>query len=151
MAEPKLAIARPQRWDVRFGEDMTDKDVTRLLSNEPFKSIDPSKFPAATPLRGIMLNDTRIVHYSKGDLVVREGDYGSSAFLIMRGSVRVTLQNLPSEMLGRRQRERKTLMRSIAQLWTNPNLPEVRKSVSAKGQELGTRSTEGRETRIFLQ
>ena len=41
------------------------------------------------------------------DLIVREGDYGSSAFLIIQGSMRVTLESLPPETLGRKRRQRK--------------------------------------------
>src|SRR5262245_9823094 len=81
MSEFEIAIQRPQRWDEPFGE-MTDRDVDALLRIEPFHSIDVDAFPASLPLRGILLGDTRIVRYQAGDVVVREGDYGNSAFLI---------------------------------------------------------------------
>jgi Fe-S-cluster-containing dehydrogenase component/CRP-like cAMP-binding protein len=152
MAEAAPAIHRPQRWDVPFGEEMTEAAVDRLLSIEPFKSIDASKFPSSTPLRGILLNDTRIVRYNSGDLVVREGDYGGSAFLIMEGAVRVTLQSLPGQMLGRTEHKKKGLLASLAQLWTNPRLPEVRKAVRATaGQGVAQRHGGRGDGHIFLQ
>lgn len=152
MPEAPVAIQRPQRWDVPLDESMSDEDVDRLLSIEPFASIDPEKFPPSTPLRGILRNDCRIVKFGNGDLVVREGDYGSSAFLILDGSVRVTLESLPPETLGRKQRQRKGIFAAIAQLWTNPNQPEVRVyGEGGQDETLGEREAGEGERRVFLQ
>ncbi|MBI1368116.1 MAG: cyclic nucleotide-binding domain-containing protein [Planctomycetes bacterium] len=150
MPDATIAIQRPQRWDVPFDPDMTDADVDRLLSIEPFASIDPEKFPPSTPLHGILKNDARLVKFNDGDLIVREGDYGSSAFLILSGAVRVTLENLPNKMLGRRERERTGLLGAIAQLWTNPNKPEVRNYKRGGDDDVARRDEKG-ATRIFLQ
>src|SRR4051794_33160887 len=76
----EIAVARPQRWNEPFGE-MTERDVDRLLRVEPFRSIDASAFPPSLSLRGILLGDVRINWYEPGDVIVREGDYGNSAFL----------------------------------------------------------------------
>src|SRR5262245_25807212 len=100
MPELEITIHRPQRWDAPFGESMTDLEVERLLSVEPFRAADPAAFPPTLPLRGILRNDTRIVHYQRGDLIVREGDYGNSAFLILQGTVRVALEGLDPRLLG---------------------------------------------------
>ena len=70
MPELEIAIPRPRRWDVPFGQ-MTEADVDRLLAIEPFRGIDASAFPPTVPLRGIMMGDTRIGHYQAGDVVVR--------------------------------------------------------------------------------
>ncbi len=147
-----VGIDRPQRWDVQFGPDMTEADVDRLMETEPFASMDESKFPKATPLRGILLNDTRLVSCDNGDLIIRENDYGGSAFLILDGAVRVSLESLPPRMLGRRERQRKGLWSALSQLWTNPTQPEVRKQARARFDDsLGTREERGQATRIFLQ
>src|SRR3954466_12875073 len=114
MTELEIAITRPQRWDVPFGQ-MTDFDDDRLLSIEPFRSIDASTFPPTLPLRGILLGDTRIGHYQVGDVVVREGDYGNSAFLVLSGSVRVMLERLDPTLLGREAPPRRGWLQSIAQ------------------------------------
>src|SRR4051812_33396564 len=100
MPELEIAITRPQRWDVPFGR-MTDQDVDRLLAIEPFRSIDATAFPLTLPLRGILMGDARIGRYQAGDIVVREGDYGNSAFLVLSGSVRVMLERLDPTLLGR--------------------------------------------------
>ncbi len=153
MAETLIAIDRPQRWDVPFGPDMTEADVNRLLKVEPFKSIDPNKFPESTPLSGILANDTRLVKYKTGDLVVREGDYGHSAFLVLKGKVRVVLESLPPAVLGRQTRKRKGWWEALSQWWANPRLPEVRnlkKYEQAKADGTAQRSS-GDTVRVFLQ
>jgi len=152
MAEAPTVINRPQRWDTPFGTDMTDQEVDRVLSIEPFCHIDASKFPSSLSLRGIIANDTRIVRFDDGDIIVREGDYGHSAFLILKGSVRVVLDGLPPEVLGRREPHRRGLGASIAQLWSNHKLPEVR-NVALYGRKGGDANErgEGEEIRIFLQ
>ena len=152
MPELEVAISRPQRWDEPFGARMTDQDVNRLLSVDPFRGADPTAFPPTLPLRGILRNDTRIVHYKHGDLIVREGDYGHSAFMILDGTVRVALQSLDPKLLGRSEPPRPGWRRALAQLWENAKLPEVRRErpAAAFPDAVGTRK-EADQTRIFLQ
>ncbi len=134
MAEVE-AFERPARWDVPFSrelpnpadrQDMTEAEVDRLLRFEPFASMAPSVFPNHLPLRGIIQNDTRIRRYNKGDVVVRQGDYGNSAFLILKGRVRVILEGLSSETLGRRPPQRRSIVRELLQPLLNPRSPESR-------------------------
>src|ERR687898_458131 len=101
MADMEVAVTRPQRWDAPFGDPLGDAEVDRLLAVEPFRSIDPTRFPISSPLREILRNDARLLRLSAGDIVVREGDYGHSAFLILSGRVRVVLAGLSAESLGR--------------------------------------------------
>ena len=82
-------MARPQRWAQPFDSNMTDQDVDRLLSDSQLKDIDGEKFPKHIPLGGILKNDTRLVKFTPGEIVVREGDYGNSAFLVLSGKLRV--------------------------------------------------------------
>src|SRR3954465_12643020 len=151
MPELEIAIPRPQRWDVPFGQ-MTEMDVDRLLTIEPFRGIDASAFPPTVPLRGILRGDTRIGHYQTGDIVVREGDYGNSAFLVLSGSVRVMLERLDPTLLGREAPPRRGWLQSIAQLWQNSRVPEARTGNGAKfvESEAGSREEDG-ATRVFLQ
>jgi Fe-S-cluster-containing dehydrogenase component/CRP-like cAMP-binding protein len=137
---------------------MAEEDVNRLLTMPPLSTLDSSCFPSSIPLRGVLLNDTRLRRFERGDIIVREGDYGSSAFFVLRGSVRVILNSLPSEMLGRRVPHKKSLFGSLAQLWRRPAYPEVRDysgnrapsgSASAGVQ---ARKTKGEKTvHLFLQ
>ena len=151
MPQLEIEIPRPQRWDVPFGP-MTEQDVDRLLGIEPFCGIDATAFPPTLPLRGILMGDVRIGHYQAGDVVVREGDYGNSAFLVLSGSVRVVLERLDPTLLGRAERPRRGWLNAIAQLWQNSRVPEARITNGANGtaERTGSRDEDG-TTRIFLQ
>ena len=116
-------MQRPQRWDVPFGEHMQPTDVDRLLTIEPFVSMSAKRFPKHCSLPDILLNDARLVEFEPGDLIVREGDYGNSAFLILDGAVRVTLQSLPDETLGRKRRVRSGWLRAIGSPDRGDSLP----------------------------
>src|SRR5438552_16026658 len=121
MSAELVGIQRPQRWDTPFGPDMTDADVERVLTSAPFNQMDPERFSTALPLRGILRNDARLVRYQRGDIIVRAGDYLSSAFFILTGTCRLELegagQHVPDALLGRRSTQRKTLFEVVAQLW----------------------------------
>jgi Fe-S-cluster-containing dehydrogenase component/CRP-like cAMP-binding protein len=144
---------RPQRWDAAFDPEMTDSDVDRLVSVPPFSGMRPENFPARLSLRDVLKHDTRIQRYRRGEIVVREGDHGTSAFLVISGSVRAVLgPELPPSLLGRREPTRKGFFRVIAQLWANPNEPESFKPWQLKQDvRLGSRRDQGDEVRIFLQ
>jgi Fe-S-cluster-containing dehydrogenase component/CRP-like cAMP-binding protein len=152
-----MRIPRPKRWSVPFSERMTDGDVQTLFTNPAFSGIDASRFPPRLPLHGVLKNDTKLRSFEKGDIIVREGDYGNSAFLILYGSVRVVLDSLPARILGRQTPIKKTLFGSIAQLWRNSKIPEER-TVAANTLELESRMTRaklrtGRESRphVFVE
>jgi len=148
------SIQRPERWAIPFSSEMTDADVDRLLTIEPFASLDPTRFRGKVTLRGILKNDTRLLRCQPGDIVVRQGDWGNSAFLVVTGNVRVELgsaANLPSEILGHQPVRRKSLLQIIAQLWKNSSEPEVRDVAAYRGDpRIGTRGT-GEQTRVYLQ
>src|SRR6266700_7987486 len=118
-------VQRPQRWDTAFDPDMTDAVVDRLLAIAPFSQMDAERFPKRTPLREILRHDTSIRRYRKGEIIVRQGDYGTSAFLILSGTTRVVLKpDLPLSLLGRRPGSKKGLFRTLAQLWSSHKPPE---------------------------
>src|SRR5204862_2574054 len=117
-------VERPQRWDAAFDPAMTDADVDRLLAIPPFSKMSPENFPRRTPLREILRHDTSIRRYRKGEIIVRQGDYGTSAFLILSGTTRVVLKpDLPLSLLGRRPGSKKGLFRTLAQLWSSHKPP----------------------------
>ena len=141
---------RPQRWDEPFGENMTPNDVDFILEHSPFREMDEGLFPERLSLRDVIQNDCRINDYQEGDIVIREGDYGSSAFLVLNGSVDVSLTSLPEHLLGRAFPEKRGWFRAIAQLWSNHRAVEYRASANALGQSVGARKSKD-GTRIFLQ
>jgi len=130
---------------------MTPAAVEQLLQIAPFASMDAKKFPKHCSLPDILLNDARVINYQSGDIVVREGDYGNSAFLTLRGAVRVTLQSLPDEMLGRQERKHNGWLKALGNMMTGARYPEIRRYGEAQLDDaVGVRGT-GDGTRIFLQ
>ncbi len=121
-------LSIPERWagHRRFDDGMTWRDVRRVLQVPPFSSLDRDQFPKRLPLPGILLNDCRLRRLKRGDIVVRDKEYATSAFIILKGTVRVILPRNPlsEEEVGRPPGRRKTLWQSIAQLWTNHKVPE---------------------------
>lgn len=144
-------VQRPLRWDNPFSPDMSDADVDRLIGLEPFSNMDESAFPASSSLRDIIRNDTRVMRYSDGDIIVRKGDYGNSAFMVLSGSVRVVIEpDLPPEVIGRTVGKKKGFWGGLKQLWSNPHTAEFRDADRLKGGVPGARG-EGGETHVFLQ
>ncbi len=152
MPTAEATFARPNRWDVPFGERMTNRDVERLLGVEPFRSIDRARFPATLPLEGILLNDARIVEFDPGDLVVREGDYGNSAFMLLHGTLRVALESLSPDATGHPDQAKPSWFAALMQACSSQQLPEVRRPHRAevRDQEVGVRGA-GAQTHVFLQ
>ena len=144
--------SRPQRWDQPFGSEMTDADVERLLGVPEIQAIEADKFPSRISLAGILRNDARIMSYKAGDIVIREGDYGNSAFLVLNGSLRVVLApGLPGEMLGRRKIQKKNFWQALKQLWTQKTSPEFR-DVQRYDHKSGLReSAVPGSSHVFLQ
>ncbi|MFP6773676.1 MAG: cyclic nucleotide-binding domain-containing protein [Alphaproteobacteria bacterium] len=148
-----VTIQRPRRWDSPFSDHMGKTEVERVLSLELFRDMDPDRFPDTLSLAGIISNDTRVVNFQDGDIVMREGDYGNSAFLVIQGQVRVVLPpGLSETMLGRAPTAKKSLMQAVAQLWRNPPYAEVRKSYAGvESHGTASRASGDQQARIFLQ
>jgi Fe-S-cluster-containing dehydrogenase component/CRP-like cAMP-binding protein len=145
-------MQRPQRWDHPFDPNMSASAVDRILGVEPFRSMSTGAFPPAVSLRGILQNDCRLLELKSGDIIIREGEYGSSAFLILRGEALVSLERLPPAVLGRSAARKKSWFSAIAQLWSNDAIPEVRDYSSANPASaiVGARK-DNQGTRVFLQ
>ncbi len=118
-------LDRPRRWDAPFSDDISDEDILRLLESAPFNAMNAENFPRSSPLPDVLRNDARIRRYKQGEIIVREGDYGTSAFLILQGSARVVLSpDLPPAAVGRREPTRRGIFRALAQLWSNASEDE---------------------------
>jgi Fe-S-cluster-containing dehydrogenase component/CRP-like cAMP-binding protein len=152
MSAAPTILERPQRWDAAFDADMTEAEVDRLLAIAPFSEMDAAQFPKRTPLREIIRNDTRILRFRKGEIIVRQGDYGTSAFLILQGAARVVLKpDLAPSLLGRQSPGKKGIFRTLAQLWNGTRPPEsFSRERLRQAAGLGARQ-EADEVRVFLQ
>lgn len=153
MARRPVELQRPERWDNPFSADMTAEEVDRVIGLSPMSEIDADTFPASASLRDVIRNDTRIRRYAPGDIVVREEDYGNSAFVVLGGTVRVILRpRLPAEMLGRQATQRRSFWQVIRQLWANPKHPEVRDVRRYRGDaQVRLTRADGDEFRLTLR
>jgi Fe-S-cluster-containing dehydrogenase component/CRP-like cAMP-binding protein len=120
-------MARPQRWDSPFDPAMDGAVLAMLLARPEFSYIDAGRFPSSMSLEAILRNDCRVIKYKAGEIVIREGDYGNSAFLNLKGSLKAVLPpGLPHEVLGRTEPKRPGIWNTLAQLWSSHEAPEVR-------------------------
>ena len=152
MLNPSITtIAKPTRWAEPFDTAMTTDIAALVRQHEPFASMDPAAFSTNVSLDGILRNDCRLIDLQTGDIIVREGDYGSSAFLILTGEAVVSLNSLPASVLGRRPPEAMGWGKAIAQLWKRSPGRESRDYSENPADEsvLGTRQDD-QGTHIFL-
>ena len=130
---------------------MTPEDVERVLTSPPFSEIDSSRFPESLSLESILLNDARTRRFQRGQIIVREGDYGNSAFFILSGSVAIANCEIDPKILGRRAPRRKGMFEALAQLWRNPRTSELRVLGGADEQPRSRRHQSREEEKtVFL-
>ena len=151
MPELEIAVPRPQRWDEPFGE-MTERTSISCCGSSRFAASTRARFRRRCRCAGFCWATRGSCGIEPGDVIVREGDYGNSAFLVLSGTVRVVLERLDPKLLGREEQPRRGWLQAIAQLWQNSRLPEVRQTVGPHGEANGTsiREEDG-ATRVFLQ
>ncbi len=152
MTKRPTKIERPQRWDKPFEPAMNQAVVDLVLSREPFASMDPAAFSRKVSLAGIIEHDCRLLDLERGDIIVREGDYGSSAFLILDGTALVSLKSLPSNLLGRNSEPAKrNWLDLIGAAWSRSPYAETRDVGEQQfSDELVGRRDKGGETQVFL-
>ncbi len=152
-SEP-IAVRRPTRWDEPMDSSMTDADVAWLRTRDPFVSMNDQAFPRSMPLDGILRNDCRLHRCEPGEIVVREGDYGNSAFLVILGSVRVLFDSLSPQQLGRTPNRKLTWLEALARFWNQSKTAERRTpgQVTVNGDDDGqtVRQVDDRQA-VFLQ
>ena len=152
MAGPRSTIERPRRWDVSFDPEMTEAAASQLLTLEPFSKMRLENFPKSLPLPAILQHDTRLRRFRRGEIIVRQGDYGTSAFMVISGEVKVVKKPpLPPALLGREERRRKGFFQLIAQVWSGAREPEsfgtsdLKKDARIEARGLGD------DAKVFLQ
>lgn len=125
-AGESIVVRRPERWAEPMDASMCDADVSWLRSREPFASMDAKSFPRSIPLEGILRNDCRIQRCEPGQIVVREGDYGNSAFLVLSGSVQVVVDALLPHQIGRTPKEKISWSEALRRYLSRSSIPETR-------------------------
>ncbi|MDZ4849127.1 MAG: cyclic nucleotide-binding domain-containing protein [Pirellulaceae bacterium] len=144
------AIERPGRWDYPLDPSMQDRDLQWLLSLEPFASMDKDRFSQSATVIDILRSDSRINRYEHGDVIVREGDYGSSAYIVLRGQVRILITQLAAESLGRATEKPASWWQTLRDSLRYWPVPEMRSVAQSKEAATGVRQVDDRP-RVFLQ
>ena len=146
-------IPAPTRWAEPFGPDMSDETVASVLSSPPFDRIDPDSFTAPLTLHDIIRNDARLLEVNTGAIILREGDFGTSVFVVLEGAVRVVLQSaLRAESAVSRKMWRRGPMSALSQLWRNHRFPEVRDlSVSPADTRVAFDTPGGSQERLYFK
>ncbi len=130
---------RPKRWDHPFDESMSEEKAADLLALEPWKGLaawareDLKPAPAEARIKDLrrhLQNDARLLTCAEGEIVLRVGDYGNSAFVVLSGSVRVVLESAERGLGATVERKfdlrRRGFFGSLAQIWSNRKIVEER-------------------------
>jgi Fe-S-cluster-containing dehydrogenase component/CRP-like cAMP-binding protein len=126
-----VAVESRRRWDQAFGNaPLDDGEVERVLALSPFQRLDAARFGGRDALADLIRNETRIVTCERGDLLFRAGDYGTSAYLIVRGIMHLA-SGAPDSLLAEVEMppdaRRLGLLAALAQLGRRNRWPEVRR------------------------
>jgi Fe-S-cluster-containing dehydrogenase component/CRP-like cAMP-binding protein len=109
-----------------FDGELSETDIDRVLALPLFAAIDPEQFPAHMSLRQLIRDHARIDVYEKGQIVVRKGDYGHSAFIVLKGTVAVATDAPPALAAVQVRRRTRSWFSALSQLWRNARVPEAR-------------------------
>ena len=151
--ETTLPVRRPKRWDKPLDLGITQADAELLLGIAPLSHLDPTRFPKSTPLLEIIRNDCRICQFEHGDVILREGDYGNSAFLVLRGNVRIFVTRLAESLLGRKETPKRSWWRSLVSTMRQNRHAEVRQPPEVgpvDSTSIAIRQPNG-STHVFIQ
>ncbi len=140
-------IEKEKWWD----PNMSSQEMDEILSLALFKDIDAAKFPVQSSLSTIIYKHTRLLNYLEGEVIIRAGDYGNSAFLIVAGNVGVILPTtVPQGIFGTAVKQPTNWFKEIAKLWRNPSYPEVRPLKQTISDTVVIHTDDDR-TRVFIQ
>lgn len=109
-----------------FDDELSEAEIDRVLALPLFRAIDPEQFPAHMSLRKLIRDHARIDQYERGQIVVRKGDYGHSAFIVLSGSVAVATDAPPALAAAQVRRHARSWFSALSQLWRNARVPEAR-------------------------
>ncbi|MCM8533779.1 MAG: cyclic nucleotide-binding domain-containing protein, partial [Lentisphaeraceae bacterium] len=149
--------------DDSFGEVIEESDVDKILGvgqkSDPNNLMHIALVEAKVnnkekKLREIIKKDTRIVTFKKNEVIIREGDYGTTAFYMLKGSSRVVIEKLSDQALQRQRPEKKSFMTAFSQLWSNSKEAEARdlsKSLHYNNDMSATHGESGESHSVFLQ
>lgn len=149
MSSPPSTLLRAKRasiWDVQFDPAMTEEAVASLLLREPFVSMDASAFPENSTLADILLHETSLRTIEENQVLIRQGDYGTSAFFLITGKLAVWVNTSQTQA---RTREDKSLswLQALKRSLRVAQVPEARDAASRDKAQSGRRE----HAAVFVQ
>jgi len=152
MIDQSIAIARPQRWDHPLDASMASAQIDWLLTQPPLNQMDSRAFGSQVSLAEILRNDARLHNLASGAVVFQKGQYGGSAYLVIRGRVRMFLTDALAATSGpaRDCSGRRPSGGSDWLSWFRGSNRDNMPADHADGLKLGLRG-EGTDARLFLQ
>lgn len=132
MQDPQQTpIPRITPFDVPMSPNMSSRRLKWLAKHPIFQDLQPV-FRDSPRFEKLLRTHTRMVDCEEGDIVVREGDWGNSAFIVLTGEVAVEIEPpdgfAPIKDLERDSVGGSGLWNSIAQLWRRHPYPEFRRA-----------------------
>ena len=150
MARVQL-VKRPQRWDEPFGHACVPATlVDSILARSVFRDVDEKDFPDDLALRDIIANDARILKLARDEVVYSQGDFGSSFYLVLNGSVRRSSVPASRRVTKRGQtEERRSRFRALMATLRRGSNPDNSHAVAANGVEREFPKAQFRRNEIF--
>jgi Fe-S-cluster-containing dehydrogenase component/CRP-like cAMP-binding protein len=144
-------IRRPRKWDQAFSADLDETEISAVLEQEPFKSMLQEKTSSSSGAKNkifdILKNEARVTDFKPEELIVRQGDYGATAYFIISGEVQV-LFNVDDKLLGRSSNQNKGIISHIARVLKKSDMPETRDPSS---YDLSSNEEHKLDKAIYLQ
>ena len=156
MTEKATQIKRPKKWDHAFSNTMNEDQLSRILDKEPFLSMikgqpgqEDERKSERTKKRitELLLNESRLLDFETDEIVVRQGDYGATAYFIVEGEVQV-LFNVDDKLLGRSDKNDHSIFKHVKRVLSKPKTAEVG---DPSQYSVDSNSTHSLRKAIFLQ
>jgi Fe-S-cluster-containing dehydrogenase component/CRP-like cAMP-binding protein len=139
---------RPSRWDKPFDPNLSEEDLDIILSIPAIKAINKDCFPSHMPLKEIIRNDTKLRYFNKGEIIINQGTYDNTAFLVIAGKLRVVLEDL---LKNRIKKTHKPKTFNFFSKFFKKNIPEYRQNIELGKNLLGDINILSNSNKIFIQ
>ena len=140
--------------DVPFDPVMSDNDVRRLAEHEIFDFVESKD--RRSKLLPVLKLHSREIRCKPGDVLLREGDWGNTAYLILDGEVAIEVEGSSKSLSAffpqRGEAKKNSVFGAIAQFWRNSRIQEHRDSPGdTSAESIATRQDEAGTTHLFIQ
>ena len=119
--------SRPKRWDNSFNEQggLATQEIERVLASPIFTRLNPQQFSERLSLHDIIKHDTRLRQFKDRQVICGQGDYDSSAYIVLSGQVGI-LSSEKQQSQTQDQLSKKSFWQKLAQVWNRSRYREVR-------------------------